>query len=617
MPTATSPIRFGVFEVDVRSGELRKNGIRIHLADQPLHVLALLLEHPGELVTREELRQRLWLADTFVDFENGLNAAVKRLREALGDSATHPRYIETAPRHGYRFVGPAVETRGPSLVKLPDPTDGQKLDAHANSHRRLVWTVATAALLLMTLSLAIYRMRHQELSAFDDRTIAVLPFEDMSPGKDQEYFADGLADELLTDLAKIPELRVSARTSSFQFRNKGEDLRSIAKKLNVHSILEGGVRKSGNRVRITVQLIDAVGGFHLWSESYDRELVDIFAVQAEIAHAVAEALKVSLLQSKPAPQSMAAQDAEAYNAYLQGRYFSERRNREDVQKGIQYYEQSLELNPNSARTWASLAEAHMHLADSSYIPVEVGYGKAREETERALALDPNLAKAHQCMGWIKMAHDWNWEAAHVSYQRALFLEPSNATTVWQTARLALTVGQVDDALKLVRKSVELDPLDTTAYLNLGDINYYKGHQDEAAAALSKAIELNPEFPVARAYLARVYLLQGRPQDALAVAEKEPDAGWRLYALVLASYAAGNKKQSDDLFADFLQKYPTEWYYQIAQMYAYRGDLDHAFEWLERGYAEREVGLCQIKGDPLFRNLERDPRYAAFVKKMAL
>jgi len=611
MQSAVSPIRFGAFEVDVRSGEIRKSGVRIHLSDQPLQVLTLLLEHPGEVVTREELRQRLWSQDTFVDFENGLNAAVKRLREALGDSATHPHYIETIPRRGYRFIFPADFVRGPVLVSeqsVPKPA--------TTWWRRNLVPIVGASLVVPLLAVLAWRLVVSSGGSELTKSIAVLPFDDMSPTRDQEYFADGLADELLTDLAKIPELRVSARTSSFQFRGDRQDLKTIARRLNVKNILEGGVRKDGNRIRVTVQLIDAIAGFHLWSESYDRELTDIFAVQAEIAHAVAEALKVSLLAATQKKAILGESDAEAYNIYLQARYFSERRSRQDVEKSIAYYQQSLKLNPNSARTWAGLADVLMHQGDSSYVPIEEAYGKAREAADRALALDANLAFAHECVGWIKMAHDWDWEGANVSFQRALTLAPGSASAVWKAAKLNATLGRYQEALEGMRKSVQMDPLDTTTYLNLANVAYYAGKQGEAATALQKSVELDPEFPVARAYLARVYLIQGRFAEALAASQQEPDEVWHYYGLALADHALGRQAESDAALAIVVQKYQDDSAYQIGEIYAYRGDADNAFLWIERAYAQRDPGITEMKNDPLLKNVAHDPRYAEMMKKMA-
>jgi TolB-like protein/DNA-binding winged helix-turn-helix (wHTH) protein/tetratricopeptide (TPR) repeat protein len=605
MPSVTSPMRFGAFEVDLESGELRRNGTRIHLADQPLQVLALLLQHPGELVTREELHQHLWSTDTFVDFEHSLNAAVKRLREALGDSADNPRFIETIPRHGYRFIGPIADQK-------------PAVEASGKNTRKIAAPIAA-----VLLSVAVYvgwwiyshRVENNDEGSARVHTLAVLPFVDMSPTKDQQYFSDGLSDELLTSLAKLPELRVSARTSSFQFKN--EDPQVIGKKLNVGSIVAGGVRKDGTHLRITVQLINTKDGFNLWSESYDREMKDIFAVQDEIAHSVAESLKLSLLAQGSTTPSARNQSVDAYNSYLQGRYFSERRDEASVKKAIDYYNRSLKVNPDYAPALAGLAIAYMHLADTGYMPVEEGYGKAREATERALKLDANLGKAHQCMGYIKMLHDWDWVGAEASFERAKQLDRADADTIWEVARLDSALGNLKQALVLVRQAADIDPLNPSVYLNLGNVAYYDGRQEEAEAALKKSLEINPQFPVSHAYLGRIYLVQSHPQDALAEMQRETESGWHLFGIAAAYHALGQKKESDAALDTFIAKHGSTFAYQIAQVYAFRGERDKAFEWLERAYSQRDGGVTELKGDPLMKNLEHDPRYAPFMKKMNL
>jgi serine/threonine protein kinase/Tfp pilus assembly protein PilF len=449
-------------------------------------------------------------------------------------------------------------------------------------------------------------------------SIAVLPFVDMSPEKNQEYFSDGLAEELLNSLAKIPELRVAARTSSFQFKGKTEDLRTVGEKLNVGAILEGSVRKEGKKVRITAQLIKAADGFHLWSDTYDRELNDIFAVQEEIARAVAGSLKVTLLGGKTTTPSIQGKNAEAYNAYLQGRYFLDRRGKENLEKAVGYYEQAIQLDPGYAPAWAGLAETRRSQADSTYLPLDEGYRKAREAVERALALDAKLAEAHAAMGWIRTHYDWDWAAADASFQRALALEPGNATAVRRAAGLAATLGRFDEALALGRRAVELDPLNVAARYGLGLRAYYAGRLDEAVAALKKGLEINPEYPSAHSLLGQVYLAQSRPQEALAEMQQEPEAlWWRLQGLALAYHALGRKKEADAALAELIAKFHAEAAYQIAEVYAFRGEADRAFEWLERAYAQRDGGLSEMKGDPLLKNLERDPRYAAFLKKMKL
>ena len=444
-------------------------------------------------------------------------------------------------------------------------------------------------------------------------SIAVLPFVDLSPEKDQEYFSDGLAEELLNSLAKIQGLHVAARTSAFQFKGKNQDLRVIGQKLNVATVLEGSVRKQGERVRITAQLIQVSDGFHLWSEAYDRNLTDIFAVQEDIANAVAGSLRVTLLGEK-APSSRGT-NLEAYNVYLQGKYFYARYRKEDVDKAISCYEQAVRLDPNYALAWASLAEARSFRA-TSYGPID-GFRMARQAAERALALDANLAEAHAIMGWIKREYDWDWAGAGTSFQRALALAPGNATAIRETAQLAATLGNFEQALMLDRQAVELDPLNGRAYMGLVLHLYYTGRLDDAAEAAKKALDLNPDVPALQTFLSRVYLAQSRPQDALAEARRETDPGYRQQGLALANYALGKKQESDAALRQLIAAFQSDGAFQIAEVYAFRGEADRVFEWFGRAYAQRDSGFSIMKGDPLLKSIESDPRYNAFLRKLRL
>ncbi len=446
-------------------------------------------------------------------------------------------------------------------------------------------------------------------------SIAVLPFADMSPAKDQEYFADGLAEELLNRLAKIPELRVVARTSSFQFKGKNEDLRVVGQKLNVGTVLEGSVRKEGNRVRVTAQLINTSDGFQLWSVTYDRQLDDVFAVQDEIARSVAGSLKVTLMAGK-APASRGT-NPEAYNAYLQGRYFYERRSKADSEKAVGYYEQAVSLDPDYALAWAGLAEVHIWQVGYGYVTQEEGYQKARQAVDRALERDESLAEGHAAMGAIKRHFEWDWVGADASYQRALSLDPGNTDFIEGAASLAVTLGRFDEAIALSRRAVELDPLSATAHQALGGSAYYAGRLEEAEMALKKAVELNPEYPYAHAGLGALYLAQARPQEALAEMGRETHPALRLRGLAVAYHALGRKKESDTALAELIEKYSDLWAVQVATVYAYRGETDRAFQWLERAYAQHDGGLASAKGSPLLKSLRRDPRWAAFLKKMRL
>ncbi len=448
-------------------------------------------------------------------------------------------------------------------------------------------------------------------------SIAVLPFVDMSATKDQQYFADGLAEELLSTLAQVPELRVVARSSSFQFKGKDEDLRDIGRKLDVSTILEGSVRKEGRHVRISAQLVSAASGFTLWSQTYDRELDDIFAVQDDIARSVSSALKVKLLGQGEAPATRPAHNVQAYNLYLQGKYLAGRRSQHDLEQAISHYEQALQLDPGYALAWVGLADAHSNLADLGAVQVDEGYGKAREEVQKALELDPNLAEAHAALGWIRVAYDWDWSGADAAYKRALELAPGNASVIRRAGALAGTLGRFDEALELDRHAVELDPLSVSGRNNLGLHALYAGRLDEAEAAFRKALELNPEYPSTHAFLGRIELRRGNSSAALQEMEQEKDPFWRLYGLALAYHALGQREKADSTLAELVERDKDDSAFQIAEVYAYRGEKDEAFKWLDRAYAQRDGGFNEMKGDPLLKNVESDPRYAALLRKLRL
>src|SRR5271157_1555756 len=637
---ASPPVRFGPYEVDLDSGDLRKFGYRIRLQPKSFLVLRALLGHPGELVTREELRAQLWAENTFVEFESSLNVAVRRLREALGDQAQDPVYIETVPRHGYRFVG-AVEPLVPVAAGLSDAhgilastsvlreAGGIHLLASAPSIPAIAapkspagtsWKLLALALLVLVAISAILLRRAgtRRLSGPSTPSIAVLPFVDTSAGKTQEYFSDGLAEELLNELAKTPKLHVAARTSSFQFKGKDTDLRTIGQKLNVGTVLEGSVNTDGNRVRIAAELINVDNGFQLWSGSYERNLNDVFAVQDEIAHAVAAELKVKLLSDSAPAAAPRSTNPEAYSDYLQGRFFYERRTQSDLERATSYFEQAIKLDPGYARAWSGLAWARMSQADSAYgVSFEEGYRLARDAAERALQLDPSLAEAHAAIGRIKRTHDWDWAGADASFQRAIALEPQNAIALMSASSLAASLGRFDDAVALGRRAVELDPLSVVAHVSLGMRAYYAGQYDLATASYQKALELNPGDPAAHYLQSLVYLAEAKPQQALVEVQQQAHGAGRCVGEALAYAALGRRQEADAAVEVLLRKYPSEAAYQIAEVYAFRGEMDRAFKWLELARAQRDAGLSTIMGDPLLGNLRVDPRYAAFLKEMRL
>lgn len=639
LQAASQSVRFGPYEVNLESGDLRKFGYRVKLQPKSFLVLRALLELPGELVKREDLKAQLWAENTFVEFESSLNVAVRRLREALSDEAQKPVYIETVPRHGYRFIGVLEQPFAPTAGVGSEEASSFPVAARESagpptfdslSHfppvalappARSIWKLLLPALaLLLVVAVGIFSWKRGAILHAQPiaSSIAVLPFADMSPEKNQEYFSDGLAEELLNHLAKTPGLRVAARTSSFQFRDKTSDLPAIGKTLDVGTVLEGSVRKEGNRVRISAELIKVEDGFQLWSGTYDRNLNDVFAVQDEIARSITSELKVRLLNPSAAAVPQRGTSSEAYNSYLQGRYFYERRTQDDLGKAFQYFEQAVKLDPQYARAWSALAWVLIARTEAAYGPsFEEGYRMARAAAERAMELDPSLAEAHAAIGRIKRTYDWDWAGADASFQKALVLEPQNSTVLLGASSLAASLGRFDEAVALNRRAVEVDPLSVVAHVSMGVHAYYANQQDLAADAYQKALAISPDDPEAHYLLGLVYLARSKPQQALAEFERDQRSSEKSVGEALAYSAIGRKLEADAALNQLIANYQVQAAYQIAEVYAFRGEVNQAFQWLELARAHRDAGLPAIKGDPLLKNLYRDPRFAEFLRKMNL
>lgn len=480
--------------------------------------------------------------------------------------------------------------------------------------------IAIATIVVVLIAAAMFYFGRQTkvavapASSKGQTAIAVLPFKNMSADKDQDYFSDGLTEELTDMLAKNKNLRVISRTSAFSFKGKETDIKTIAQKLNVTHVLEGSVRKAGNELRVTAQLIEVATDSHLWSDSYDRKMENIFAVQDDIATSVANALKVTL-EGSQVPK-VDQRNPEAYNAYLQGRYFFDRRSKEDLEKAIDYYEQALQIDPNYARAWAGLSMVHARQADAGYMSVKDSYAKAKKEAQKALDLAPTLADAYSAVSWIKRTYDWDWAASDAACKRALELQPS-VEVLSNAALLDQTLGRFDEGIAHCRRAIELDPLSATAYYRLGTLSYCAGRISESEAAYRKSLELNPQRPITHSRLGLIYVDQSKLQQALAETQKEPDPLWRDQSLAIVYYALGNKKEADAVLTEYIKLTQFSGAFQIAEIYAWRGETDKAFEWLDRAYKQRDGGVTQMKGDPRLRNLWRDPRWNAFLKRMNL
>ena len=444
-------------------------------------------------------------------------------------------------------------------------------------------------------------------------SIAVLPFVDLSPAGDQEYFSDGLSEELLNLLAKIPALKVISRTSAFSFKGKNEDIREIGKKLGVDNILEGSVRKSNDQIRITAQLIRVSDGSHIWSKTYDRTMNDIFKVQDEIANAVVQELKITLmgddLHTIPG-------NSEAFNLYLQGKYFFAKRSREDVERAIDLFHQALALENKNATVWASLSIAYASQANNGYIDSNEGFAKAREAAQKAIDIDNNLALGHYALAYIQTSYDWDWSGADMEFKKALILDPSNIGAINGMANLALALGRFDEAIQLYTRALELDPLRPIIRINLGMTLMHNYQPEQASKILTEAIDLNPGFPTAHYRLGLSYLLLNKTDEAITEINNEPVDDWKTHGLILA-YSKSKSATADSLLTAYISAYGDVSAFQIAEIYGYQNKPDHAFEWLDKAYLQRDGGLGTLLGNPWLKSIESDSRYTPFLIKMRL
>lgn len=450
------------------------------------------------------------------------------------------------------------------------------------------------------------------------KSIAVLPLINESGDPKDEYFSDGLSEELIAALAQISGLKVIGRSSSFRFKDRKEEPKTIGEKLGVSTLLDGTVRKQGDRVRIVAELVNAADGIQLWTQTFDRQLKDIFAVQEEIARAVAESLKVTLLGTDGrSAQASATDNAEAHNAYLQGHFHLVRRNAEDFRKAIDYYDQAIQLDPNYALAYAERAEAWAILGDlTGQRPT--AYPKARSDAEKAVAIAPTLAEARAALGFVRFLADWKFSEGLNELKRAKELSPSNPTANDVLARLIVYLGRFDEAERQARQAVELDPLSIVTHGNLARVLFYAGKLDEADAAARKSAELQPTGAANRRWQVLIAAQRGDGEAALREAQLEPDEGYRRFELAIAQHVVGDRPAADAALADLIANAAREGFaFQIAEVYAVRGEKDKAFEWLQIAFDDRDAGMLSLLVDPLLRGLRNDPRYKNLVAKVGL
>jgi TolB-like protein/Tfp pilus assembly protein PilF len=558
-------IRFSEFEFDPAGGELYRQGTRLKLQEQPVQLLRMLIQRAGEIVAREELRQQIWPSDTFVDFDHGINNAIKRLREALGDTADTPLYIETLPRRGYRFIG-KIEKEAPNF-----------------------------------------------------RSLVVLPLENLSHDPEQEYFADGLTEALITTLAKIGDLRVVSRTSSMLYKGARKPLREVAGELEVDAIVEGTVLRAGARVRITAQLIDPVQETHLWAESYERDLSDVLALHAEVAHAVAREVHVKLTPwERTELARVQTVDPEAYEAYLKGRHYWNQRSRDGFPRAVECLHQAITKDLCYAPAYAGLADALSIMGLWGLVPPGEGCGRAIGLARKALELDRSLGEAHTSLAWAMFHYDFDLIAAENEFERALDLNPRYATThLWFGMCLGM-MGRYEEGYTELKRAARLEPHWSNICFGQGFV-YWSGRRfDLAIESCKKALELDPNSVQALAWLGLSHVAKGEFATAVTVLEQCAALSQRATvptALLGEGYATlGDRNRAQAVLQELLGRSHVSAYF-TARIYAALGENDEAFKWLKSGYEEHAEWMTLLKVDPRFDDLRPDPRMVDLMRRM--
>jgi TolB-like protein/DNA-binding winged helix-turn-helix (wHTH) protein/Flp pilus assembly protein TadD len=629
-----SVVRFGTYEVSLRSGEVRKAGLRIKVQQQPTKLLEILLEHPGEVVTREELRSRVWPNESFGDFDQALNIAIGKLRSALGDSADSPRFIETLPKRGYRFIAevsvldtdarlrtPASLAAGPPATESGQTLQGSGLAAAPKGRPwpTRVAIVAVALIIIVSLSiLSVWLFRSHGPAPAGIRSIAVLPLENLSGDASQNYFADGMTDELITDLAQISALRVISRTSVMVYKGARKPLPQIARELNVDAVVEGTVLRSGDQVRITAQLIEASTDKHLWSQSYEGELRDTLALQNSVASAIADQIRINLTpREQAALKNIKVVNPEAYESYLKGRYFWNKRTADGLKVALAYFKEAIEEDPKYAQAYSGLADTYALSGDWQYavMPPKEAFPQAKAAAIKALELDSSLGEAHNSLAFVLDGFDWDLDAGGKEFQRAIELNPGYATAHhWYAWHLSL-LGRFNEAITEMRKAESLDPLSLIINADLAELLGLAHSYDESIRQSRKTIEMDPNFALAHNQLAQAYLQKHMYDEAAAELQKAVELSGHsptCIANLARAYVASGKRSEAVKLLDDLKKRSNPGYSnaaEIAMIYASLGNTDQAMTWLEKGYEERfnpgvllRPGFDPLRSDSRFQNL---------------
>lgn len=630
MPTNTTTpgvYRFGVYEFDARTGELRKQGIRIRLEGQPVSVLAMLLERPGELVTREELQSRLWAGDTFVDFEQSLNAAIRRLRLALNDSAESPRYVETLARRGYRWIAP-LDALTPT-TKIQEA----KLEKVAPQWRsRKVW-VALAIVSVVAAGIVVSTIWMPSRSEQGRVMLAVLPFQNLSGETQQEYLADGMTEEMITQLGSLnPEhLGVIARSSAMQYKNTPKEVVEIARELGVQYLLEGSIRLQGQRIRVTAQLIRASDQTHMWADNYDSDLTDILKVESEAARAIASQIRVRLpRQVDQRLSDLPKVDPQAHEVYLQGLHEYNLRTRDGMQRSVESLQSAVKIDPHYGLAWAALARAYALSPVTGFLTPSEAMPEARVAAQRAIDIDDSLAQGHTILAFIKAHYEFDWPGAEREYRRGLQLNPSDPYAHFFYSNSYLSpLGRHDEAVSEMKKAIELDPYSAPIQSFLGRTYLWARRYDDALAQFLKSIQMFPGFAVNQERLSHLYTYQAEIAKAI---DEETKA-----RILTGESPRSVLKREDELRGALARRGPRGYWekllevahdpdnppeaytgsYGLAIIYLRLGDKENALRSLEQAYDERQLAMTEIGVEPAFDALRSEPRFRELLHRVKL
>jgi TolB-like protein/DNA-binding winged helix-turn-helix (wHTH) protein/Tfp pilus assembly protein PilF len=620
--------KFGVFEVNLHAHELRKHGVRVRLSGQPFAILEILLESPGEIVTREQMRAKLWNTDTFVDFEHSLNSAIKKLRAALGDSPDNSRYVETIPKLGYRFIAPVEELAkdAPRSPTTEAPGNSSQSAAEGVGARAQIWLWVLGACLVAIAALAISWRSIR--SAVPPRVkqgrvmIAVLPFKNLTGDSAQDYFSDGLTEEMIAQLRRLnpDRLGVIASSSVVRFQRQGAGLDKIQKELGVEYVVEGTVRRDAGRVRVTTQLVQSKDQSTVWSREYDRSLGNLLVLQGEIAQQLSGELLSTFEPRKhlATPATLSPESFQAYDLYLKGRYFWNKRTPQGFGRALECFQQSIAKDPAYARSYAGLADTYALMGSYYIVPVDSIKLKAREAARRATQLDDNLAEGHTSLAVIAQNVDWDWQTAEKEYRRAIELDPNYATAHhWYAEELSL-VGRFDEALTEIERARQLDPMSLIIAADRGVILYYARRNDQAIEQLKAVLDMEPSFGRAR-MLENAYVQKQMFAEAFADSKNWERAGDNVWRVATRGYLYGKtnqRAQALECLRQLQKQFPDHAALALLSSFPYLGlnDKEKALQCLERSLANHSISTA-IAVEPFYDPLREEPRFQAILAKM--